>query len=200
MGHRLHRPTAEDGMAFTVASENIIYGLDLITGRNKWEHKLKETAYVYTTVSGGVIYLGSGEGDTFSCQALDIRTNREKWKVSCAEISAAPSVGEGVACFPSSDCLYGLDSATGRLLWKFQTNGLWSTPAIADGRAYFRDRETFYALDLKTGEVSWKFYLASDSSVDYDVAVADGVVYFGGNDGYLYAIETKSAEQKYTEQ
>jgi outer membrane protein assembly factor BamB len=194
MGFRLHRPTVGDGMAFTVATENIIYGLDLKTGKQRWELKLEGTVMVFTSVANGMIYFGSWEGDTFFCRAVEIRTKREKWKVPTQDISAPPAVGENVVCFPSNDCLYGVDKATGRLLWRFKTEGLSSTPVIADERAYFMDREVFYALDLKTGKPTWQFLLGSPRSHSYDAAVADGVVYFGSNDGYLYAVDIKAAE------
>jgi len=197
VGRRLYRPNAHDGMVFTVASENIIYGLDLSTGRKTWELKPQEDVSSFLTVSEGVIYLGIRVGVTFACRAFDIKTSQEKWTVSCAKISAAPSVGDGMVCVPSSDCLYGVDKATGRLRWRFQTKGLWNTPAISDGRVYFRDREAFYALDSRTGGVSWKFDFGSDYPADHDAAVTDGVVYFGGNDGYLYAVDAKLAEQEY---
>jgi outer membrane protein assembly factor BamB len=149
---------------------------------------------VFTSVANGMIYFGSWEGDTFFCRAVEIRTKREKWKVPTQDISAPPAVGENVVCFPSNDCLYGVDKATGRLLWRFKTEGLSSTPVIADERAYFMDREVFYALDLKTGKPTWQFLLGSPRSHSYDAAVADGVVYFGSNDGYLYAVDIKAAE------
>ncbi|MDO9325673.1 MAG: PQQ-binding-like beta-propeller repeat protein, partial [Methanoregula sp.] len=60
--------------------------------------------------------------------------------------------------------------------------------AYADGVVYFGDLNgTLYALDAKTGALRWNFtaggYIWSSPSV------SNGVVYFSGGDGYLYAVE-----------
>ena len=43
------------------------------------------------------------------------------------------------------------------------------------------------ALDTETGEERWRF--GAGGEIRSSPAVADGVVYFGSNDGYLYALE-----------
>lgn len=87
-----------------------------------------------------------------------------------------------------------------------------ASPAVAGGRVYFGSFDgTFYALDAASGALAWKFATqgerrytarhihgalpAGESMPDpFDVflsspAVVDGVVYFGGGDGNVYALD-----------
>jgi outer membrane protein assembly factor BamB len=44
-----------------------------------------------------------------------------------------------------------------------------------------------YALDSQTGREKWKF--TTRNSIQSSPTVADGAVYVGSDDGYLYAVQ-----------
>ncbi len=106
--------------------------------------------------------------------------------------------------------------ATGERVWDFDTSGLaFSSPAVADGVVYMGSMSFsgepggFYAIDVhageggahvKTDQALWRVEIGDsiDTStavmggVESSPAVVDGVVYFGGLDGKLYAVSIAS--------
>jgi outer membrane protein assembly factor BamB len=51
------------------------------------------------------------------------------------------------------------------------------------------------AFDVETGHENWRFY--SDGPVRLAPAVAEGRVYFGADDGFLYCLDVKSGKQQW---
>ena len=64
----------------------------------------------------------------------------------------------------------------------------WSSPSVAEGIAYMGGGASrkLYAVDVQTGEELWSF--ETEDTVYSTPVVADGVVYVGSLDGYLYAL------------
>ncbi len=50
-------------------------------------------------------------------------------------------------------------------------------------------------MDIKTGQEKWKF--KTGDQVASSPAVSDGVVYFGSDDSYLYAVDIKTGQEKW---
>lgn len=106
----------------------------------------------------------------------------------------SPAVWEGI-CLLGNDngCLYGLDMETGDRLWRLETGGaVRSSPGVAarSGAAYVGSRDgRLYALDARTGKRLFAF--ETGGAVDSSPCVADGVVYFGSDDGHVYALRSK---------
>ena len=108
-----------------------------------------------------------------------------------------------VYCGNQSRWLFALDAESGLENWNYhtRTGGTWSSPALSDGVVYCRNLNGYvYALDSKSGRQKWRFetgyYVtygnAPDAERDWvhsSPAIADGVVYFGSSDGYLYAVK-----------
>lgn len=122
--------------------------------------------------------------------------------------------GDEVVCVTSpGGNLYGLDSQTGQQLWICQLGKekrIFS-PVIAEGAIYILSRQTgkpiadqyFHAIDVRSGQQKWQFSLPPLSSssafiespfASYSPVVAQRVVYIGGSDGNLYAIDVASGE------
>ena len=138
-----------------------------------------------------------------------------KWKFSTGgAIVSTPAVSDGTVYFGSGDHrLYALDERSGKPRWTFATHGrIASSPAVAQGRVYFGSFDSnFYALDAASGALLWKFATGGERRFSgrhlhgaepaaevmpdpFDVflsspAIADGRVYFGSGDGYVYALD-----------
>jgi len=129
-------------------------------------------------------------------------------------IVASPVIADGVVYIASLDKhLYAVEQASGKERWKFQSRlPIASSVAVADGSVYFvSSAGALASLDAATGKPRWVFaaeherrfeaknlhgYPPSQQTIPdaWDLyvsspAVANGVVYFGSTDGFLYAID-----------
>ena len=158
------------------------------------------------TVSAGVTYVGSGDGNLY---ALDAVTGRERWRLATGRaISATPAVAGGLVFVTSRDnVLWAVDAATGRrrwrretgpdlpLAWGFESGDLYtSSPAWAEGTVYVGSGDgRVYAVDGATGAVRWS--AVTGGRVRSSPAVAGDRVYVGSMDGSVYAIDRATGRQ-----
>jgi len=82
-----------------------------------------------------------------------------------------------------------------------------ASPAVADGRVYTGSADgTLYALDAKSGRELWRFDTEGHGlesgkfgfdrrTIQASPAVADGRVYIGSRDGFLYAVDAATGKQ-----
>ena len=81
-----------------------------------------------------------------------------------------------------------------RALWTHETDG--PILAVIDGVAYGYMQEEgkhyFYAMDPYQGERLWRYQ--TGDRVDIPPAVAGGVVYFGSNDNFVYALDAATGQ------
>lgn len=146
--------------------------------------------------------------------------HRLKWKfVTGSRVISSPVIDGNSIYFGSDDGnIYSLDARDGRQLWKTPTRGpVPCTPAIMNGTIYAGSYDgKFYALDTKTGNVKWKFATEGERRFEakglhgmqpktqtiadpFDIylsspVLAEGNVYFGSGDGYLYALDAEKGK------
>ena len=70
----------------------------------------------------------------------------------------------------------------------FPHGGVQHTLTAADGSVYVGNNKGLVAMDAATGEERWR--LQTGREVYSTPVVADGTVYVGGLDNFLYAIHT----------
>lgn len=125
-------------------------------------------------------------GKTLLC--LEGRTGDVVWQAHRGEVSGdedvvplgnetgTPAVGERVVCVGGAEvkwpgqagrtaAMHGLDKQTGRLLWRFP---------------------------VETGVVSSVPYQRGEATITSSPVIVGDIVYFGANDGYLYALEVNT--------
>ncbi len=119
----------------------------------------------------------------------------------------------GIVCVSNLGVnLYGLESQTGQQLWiyKLEKNSQQSYPVVANNTVYLKYRqlshnsidEYLLAIDLYSGRKKWEFKFplklktfTFDFALTYSSpAVVDDVIYIGGSNGCLYAIDALSGE------
>ena len=91
------------------------------------------------------------------------------------------------------------DAATGRFRWRRDLGALnASSPTYAKNRLFVSllDPQRIVALSAKTGRVLWKRELPSRS--ESSPVVIDGIVYFGSEDGTVYALRAKNGARRWT--
>ncbi len=86
------------------------------------------------------------------------------------------------------------------LKWIFSEGGD-CTVAVADGVVYMRGGSydnTLYAVDAQTGTQRWSYAVSGGGRINELPAVADGVVYFGADNGSLYALNAHTGALLWT--
>ena len=148
-----------------------LLALDLETGEERWRFGLGEIILANgVAVSEGVAYVGIHTGDQVNAtsisvfvSAIDVQTRLELWR---AKVGISPlRFGGGLPNAPVN-----------------------SIPAVAGNVVYVSNtRGSFHALFSGTGDVIWEIKTAD--TVNSSPTIADGVAYFTGMDGFLYAVE-----------
>jgi outer membrane protein assembly factor BamB len=174
---------------------------------------LQSTAYV----GGGVVYCASRKAATF---ALDAATGSVLWETSNGNgnwLESSP-VARGQYVYIGSSLASNLniyDLSTGEQRAHFNVAvAAWSTPLVTDGVVYIGSEGSPGGADLGGGmwaidigasggqaEPLW-FYPVSGSvepaaynGVNSSPQLVDGVLYFGGLDGRLYALAVRPGLQ-----
>lgn len=89
-------------------------------------------------------------------------------------------------------------NSDGKLAWMHEHGKrIFHAPCSDGERVYFTSEMGLTAVSIKDGSVSWSFAVAvCDGPV---LVLADqGLVYVGGNDGNLYAVDSKTGKQRWT--
>jgi eukaryotic-like serine/threonine-protein kinase len=121
------------------------------------------------TVADSTVVVGSGDGGVY---AFDVASGLPRWKfLTGGRVRSSPAISAHAVYVGSFDgSVYKLDLASGNQLWRFDT----------DGRSL---NSAEFGFDRK--------------SIVSSPAVADGTVYIGSRDGFLYAIDAESGKVKW---
>jgi hypothetical protein len=84
----------------------------------RWKFKTGGRVYSSPAVVGGVVFVGSADGNLY---AIDAATGAERWKFATkGRVVSSPAVQGGLVYFESYDSnFYAIDAATDALKWKF---------------------------------------------------------------------------------
>ncbi|MFL5733875.1 MAG: PQQ-binding-like beta-propeller repeat protein [Chloroflexia bacterium] len=179
--------------------DTYVYALDSQTGREKW--KLKTAGggvWGAVAVTEGVVYAGTWNQGLV---ALDARNGQVIWHYNPGRgVITSPAVAYGTVYITDKGTLYAIDAQTGKERWQIQAGGFSSDPVIADGIVYFTTTVTsltvliggkpsgyLHAVDAQTGQELWTFSVEGETMEA--PAIANGTVYFGSGEGYLYAVK-----------
>jgi outer membrane protein assembly factor BamB len=152
-------------------------------------------------VSGGVIYLPSGDDHVY---ALSAANGKLLWKYATAgvgydlskgfirsDIFTRPALQDGLLVFGSRDAnVYAVDVSTRQKKWSFAYDSTWAMSATVDaGTVYvgWSTNNRINALDLATGAKKWEFDAGSHT---YTTALIHGPdSYWGSANGKLYKLD-----------
>lgn len=202
MGPVRSSPAVAYGTVYVGSLDGNLYALDARTGVEKWrspsiawEWSVPQVHSSPAVAYGAVFY---GGRDSY-LRSLNAATGAENWKAfhDGSWVVGSPAVAGGVVYEVSSDSQFiqAVDAATGAEKWRFFTgHNVFASPAITKDTLYvgefnaysFTDDSYFYALDIKDGSERWRFATKGSTS---SPVVDDGVVYFGTDDGFLYALK-----------
>jgi outer membrane protein assembly factor BamB len=161
---------------------------------------------------GDLVLVGSCSGTFY---ALDRQTGQLRWSYD-AKQDGGPVSFHGDALIAGSLLLIGADSAkhggiyafdlsSGKVRWKYSaqttagdSRGV-TTDIVRDGNSIYATAQgdQLLCFDLATGTVRWKFPSKFDGTKfawSNSPAAAGDIIYFGGQDGVLYALYADSGK------
>ena len=198
-------PAFADGVVYT--GGNILRAFNAASGEGLWsyviEYREDEGGFLpaYSpAVEDGIVYVGSDDGHLY---AIDASTRALLWLYDGIQPTpAAPLVEEGAVYVQSEDGhLYALDAFTGGLLYRYETGGVYGGPRADGGVVYAAaNGGTVYGMvassplavpapaqEQEAGDFLWRY--RTDRDLLSQPASANGNLYVGAEDSYLYAID-----------
>ncbi len=162
--------------------------------------------YSTPAVAGDLLFVASCNG---RMRALDKRTGQVKWEYDISkdgdqrEFHGDPLITDELVVIGTDGKMghvYAFEQSTGLVRWKYRVEerGVASDIVGLQGNAYaVTIRNELLCLDLKTGNSRWTF--RSGQSDQYCLtcsspAAAADRVYFGGLDGFAYALHAQSGK------
>ena len=220
-GDVVSSPTVVGATVFVGSGDGHLYALDRATGTRKWAFDAREPIFSSPAVGGGAVYFGTRDGEFF---AIDAATGRERWTFATGPLVAwpwghesgdvytsSPTFDQGTVFFGAGDGrVYALNAATGKEKWHAQTDGrVRASPAVDASRVYVGSADgRVYAFDRATGATKWRFetegvklrsgdFGFDRRTVQSSPAVANGTVFVGARDGWIYAIDAEKGSEKW---
>ncbi len=155
-------------------------------------------AYYYpagpSIVVNGMVILG-GNGKVY---ALDEISGVELWRsfTVVGSITGNPSYSDGkVYVTTSSGYVYSINATTGQKVWENQltsTGQIQSSPTVANGKVYVTTTDNYlFGCDIATGQYD-VWYFQAGGPIYSSPAVSGNMVYFGCDDGKVYALDTSN--------
>ena len=211
-----------DGTVYFGANNGIFYGLDPDTGEIRWGFPTAFDTYaIYSTPfvdRQGIVYFGAKDGRVYA-----LRPPRQGilgevvWSYDLGTtIQTSPAfTPDGTLVIGGDDWAYhGItpprDGKPATAKWRFQTQGtLITSPTVdADGTVYVASMDgSVYALEppRQAGQpvrIRWTFRSGRrDAEGGFENALAldgAGTLYIGGNDGILYALDSRAGTVSWT--
>lgn len=174
-------PTFVNGTLYL--SEAGISALDAATGAPLWQFDLTPFIQGSPAVANGMVYFAATDNNVY---ALNAATGVLVWKYATgAPIWSTPAVANGMVYVGSNDYnFYALNATTGALVWKYAMTGVAYDAAVANGVIYVTS-DALYAFNAATGSLLYK----TAWTPAYVPTVANGVLYVGGPNHNIYAVD-----------
>ncbi len=177
-------------------------------GGIRWQFATGGPVRSSPTVSEGVVYIGSGDGNVY---ALDVRTGELRWRYAAGSpVTSTPAVAVGTVVISALDgTIQAITATTGArrwvtrtgadapLPWGHESGDTWtSSPAIAGGVVVVGSGDgSLYALDLSTGAVRWK--APTGRRIRSSPAVSGKMVVVGSGDGRVYGFDLDTGRERW---
>ena len=179
-----------DGLVYFGCRDSNLYALDAATGEKKWTYNNKGSWVIASPVlSDGKLFFATSDSGMF--RALDARTGQELFSIKFSgwPTFSSPAIAKDMLYVGShSGKLYAIDLAAQKQAWEFSTDGNQKNAAAytnADGTPNYA---AAYAGDFYDDMVVGVRKMMTVGGIYSSPVIADGVIYFGSTDGYVYAI------------
>jgi outer membrane protein assembly factor BamB len=212
-------PAVTRDRVFIGSSDGHLYALDRATGAVRWKYVAGGSVLSSPAVSGGLVLFAQRNGVLV---ALDAAKGTRRWSVRTGAARPFPWGREGwdfyisspvisgdLVIFAAADgIVYALDAATGKERWRHGTGALIrSSAGVGEGTVVVGGADGYvYALNLADGKLRWRgetegATLDSEKegfdrkTIQGSPAIAEGRVYIGSRDAYLYAFDLATGKR-----
>jgi outer membrane protein assembly factor BamB len=220
-GDVIGSPTVLGETVYIGSGDGRMYALDRVSGTPRWTFDAGNPIPSSAAVGGGAVFFGTRDGHFF---AVDAITGKQRWKLATGALmpwawghesgdvyTSSPAFADGIVYFGAGDGrVYAVDAATGKEKWHAQTGGrVRASPAVDASQVYAGSADgRVYAFDRATGAETWKFetegvkLFSGDfgydrRTVQSSPAVANGMVFAGARDGWIYAIDAATGRERW---
>ncbi len=194
-GKLFSTPGVGANMVFFGSEDENLYAVEAGTGRLLWRFKTGDYVGSTVTFHDNRVFFGSCDHNIY---CLDAKSGKEVWRFVTGDdvqINKEMLIREGKIYFSCLDnYLYCADVKTGKEIWRFRTGkyGNVTSPSLYNNRLYQPCRDGIvYCLSLE-GKELWRFQTGGFIA---RCLVHDGVVYFGSEDSYFYAIRSNDGKE-----
>ncbi len=186
----------EDGNIYIAPNDGTIQAISP-NGEKKWSISLPSPAFSSPTIDNGSLYIARNNNTIYK---LNLSDGSEIWNFPITTtakntLNHDVTISNGILYIGTQmqydlNALYAIDIETGKEKWLFNDftghSAIYSSVTSKNNILYFSSFTTIYALDLD-GNLKWKFKITS--TIKKAPAVGDnGIVYFGADNRYLYAV------------
>lgn len=191
LGEITSSPTIYKGIVYIGATDHTLYALNAKTGKTVWYKSLKYGWVSTPAIKNGMVVVGKS-GNYLVC-GYDLLTGELKWKYDTGAfvLSSTTIVGTSVYVSSYNGLFFVLDLKTGKEKWVYKSDLF-----IKNANKFLKDDNTINSdLFYKYDKVSWlgknleNAMIAELGASASTPAVCDGVVYFVGGDGTIYALK-----------
>lgn len=221
-GDGISSPVVAGDRVYAGSGDGHLYALDRLTGERIWMFDAHSAIHSSPAVENGLVFFATRDG---ALVAVDAVSGKQRWRVATGAdqplpwghetgdyyIASPVLAGNGIVLFGAGDgSVRALDEKSGKSIWRADLGErIRSTPAISDGLVFVGTVEgRLHALALKDGAPRWKFDTEGtklDSakfgydrrSIQSSPAVANGIVYFGARDGWVYAVGASDGKERW---
>ncbi len=189
--------TATENSVFVGTTGNELYIINLADGSQSWHVDLDGKVFGSTGVDSTYVYVGDNTG-IFG--AYDIISGAQSWTYTANNIKSDVILKDSIAYFVNEYLKVGsviaFDSITQLPKWVFTAKSqILGNPLVTDDAVYVPTNEnTLYKLHKDYGVAVWVF--KTGRSIRTTPVIDDeGILYFGSNDGYFYAVNSYDGKQ-----
>ena len=183
-------PAIVDGVVYTGCRDAQLYALEAASGKQKWKVD-NQLSWVITSpaVCNGRVYFGTSDSALYHVVEAATGKSLVKEDGGAYMFSSPAVVNDTVFIGVMNGTFVARDAETGKVLWEFQTD------ASKENKGWVLTAERRFNAPMLSFN-NWKEgpLLAQDrqlsvGSIFSSPLVANGTVYFGSTDGFLYAID-----------
>ncbi|KZN22906.1 hypothetical protein A4G99_17585 [Haladaptatus sp. R4] len=146
-------------------------------------------------VANGTVYATNYDDDV---HAVDAETGEHRWRVT-VPVDSRVAVAGNRLFIVSDQSLRALDTRDGGTVWSTELTaepGIFSTEIqVTEDTVFVYGGLFLSAFDVKTGKRRWEF--STGLETEGCPAIADGVVYVGSDDTYVYALDAATGERQW---